>query len=58
MQLDTRAGLGQYASAPYAASSMTDAKFTGFEPGGHTWVAHNDEARAAIVELLTALARP
>ena len=45
-------GYGTYASAQYTASRITGAKFIGFEKGGHTWVGHDDEAMAAIVELL------
>ena len=49
---------GTYASAQYTASHINGAKFIGFEQGGHTWVGHDDEVRAAIVELLIPLARP
>ncbi len=46
-------GYGTYASAEYTASQIIGAKFMGFETGGHTWVGHNDEVMAAILELLT-----
>ncbi len=43
---------GTFASAKYTAERIAEAKFIGFETGGHTWVGHDDEAQAAIVELL------
>ena len=43
---------GTFASAQYTANQIAGAKFTGFETGGHTWVGHDDEVQAAIVELL------
>ncbi len=46
-------GYGTYASAEYTASQIAGAKFIGFETGGHTWVGHNDEVMAAIVDLVT-----
>ncbi|MEP6969399.1 MAG: alpha/beta hydrolase [Betaproteobacteria bacterium] len=49
---------GTYASAQYTASRIAGAKFIGFEQGGHTWVGHDDQVRAAIVELLIPSARP
>ncbi len=49
---------GTYASAQYTASQIAGAKFIGFEQGGHTWVGHDDEVRAAIVDLLIPKARP
>lgn len=45
-------GYGTYASAEYTASRIVGAKFIGFETGGHTWVGHDDEVMAAILELL------
>jgi 2-hydroxy-6-oxonona-2,4-dienedioate hydrolase len=45
-------GYGTYASAQYTASQIAGAKFIGFDKGGHTWVGHDDEVMAAIVELL------
>jgi 2-hydroxy-6-oxonona-2,4-dienedioate hydrolase len=45
-------GYGTYASAEYTASQIKGAKFIGFATGGHTWVGHNDEVMAAIVNLL------
>ena len=47
-----------YASAQYTARRIPGAKFVGFEAGGHTWVGHDDEVRAAIVELLLPSAKP
>ena len=49
---------GTYAGAHYTASQIASAKFIGFDEGGHTWVGHDDEVRAAIVELLIPPARP
>jgi 2-hydroxy-6-oxonona-2,4-dienedioate hydrolase len=49
---------GTYASARYTAGQIPGATFIGFEQGGHTWVGHDDEVRAKIVELLAALPRP
>jgi len=43
---------GTFASAQYTASRIAGARFVGFEEGGHTWVGHDDEVLAAIVELL------
>jgi pimeloyl-ACP methyl ester carboxylesterase len=43
---------GTYASAEYTASQIAGAKFVGFERGGHTWVGHDAEVRAAILELI------
>ncbi len=49
---------GTYASAQYTAGRIAGAKFLGFDEGGHTWVGHDDEVMAAIVELLLRPARP
>jgi 2-hydroxy-6-oxonona-2,4-dienedioate hydrolase len=45
-------GFGTYASAQYTASQIKDARFIGFESGGHVWVGHDDEVMQAIVTLL------
>ena len=45
-------GYGTYASAEYTASQIAGAKFIGFKTGGHTWIGHNDEVMAAILDLL------
>lgn len=45
-------GYGTYASAEYTASQIADAKFVGFDRGGHVWVGHDDEVQAEIVKLL------
>jgi pimeloyl-ACP methyl ester carboxylesterase len=45
-------GYGTYASAQYTASRIAEAKFLGFDAGGHTWVGHDDEVRSEIVKLL------
>ena len=49
---------GTYASAQYTAGHIAGAKFIGFDEGGHTWVGHDDQVLAAIVELLIPSARP
>jgi pimeloyl-ACP methyl ester carboxylesterase len=51
-------GYGTYASAQYTASQIKDAKFIGFEDGGHVTVGHDEEIRAEIVKLLHSLALP
>ena len=48
---------GTFASAQYTASHIAGATFIGFEQGGHTWVGHDNEVRAAIVKLLTPAVR-
>jgi len=45
-------GYGTYASAAYTAGQIAGARFIGFETGGHTWVGHDDEVTAAILDLL------
>jgi 2-hydroxy-6-oxonona-2,4-dienedioate hydrolase len=45
-------GYGTYASAQYTAGHIAGAKFVGFDAGGHTWVGHNDEVMAAVLQLL------
>ncbi|MEO7254876.1 MAG: alpha/beta hydrolase [Casimicrobium sp.] len=49
---------GPYASAQYTAGRIPGAQFIGFDEGGHTWVGHDDEVRAAIVRLLLRPAQP
>ncbi|MEO6280287.1 alpha/beta hydrolase [Roseateles sp.] len=49
---------GTFASAQYTAGQIAGARFIGFDTGGHTWVGHDDEVRAAIVDLLLPSARP
>ena len=49
---------GTFASAQYMAGHIPGAKFIGFDEGGHTWVGHNDEVLAAIVNLLLPSAQP
>jgi 2-hydroxy-6-oxonona-2,4-dienedioate hydrolase len=46
-------GYGTYASAEYTASRIANAKFIGFEHGGHLWVGHDDEVRRAVVAHVT-----
>lgn len=43
---------GTFASAQYIAGRIPGAKFIGFDEGGHTWVGHDEQVRAAILELL------
>ncbi len=49
---------GTFASAQYMAGRIPGARFIGFKEGGHTWVGHDDEVRAAIVDLLLPSSRP
>jgi len=49
---------GTYASARYTAGQIAGAKFIGFVQGGHIWVGHDDEVRAAIVKLFFPAGRP
>ncbi len=51
-------GYGTYASAQYTASQIKDAKFIGFEQGGHVWVGHDEEVKAEIVKLLQSSSPP
>jgi 2-hydroxy-6-oxonona-2,4-dienedioate hydrolase len=51
-------GYGTYASAKYIAGQIATAKFIGFDQGGHTWVGHDAEVRAAILKLLLPLGGP
>jgi pimeloyl-ACP methyl ester carboxylesterase len=43
---------GTYASAQYTANGIADARFIGFDEGGHTWIGHNDEVMSEVVKLL------
>jgi 2-hydroxy-6-oxonona-2,4-dienedioate hydrolase len=45
-------GYGTYASAEYSASRIANARFIGFEAGGHTWVGHDGDVMDAVVDLL------
>jgi pimeloyl-ACP methyl ester carboxylesterase len=47
-------GFGTFAAAQYTASQIAQAKFVGFERGGHLLVGHDAQVRAAIVDLLEA----
>ena len=51
-------GYGTYASAEYTASRIANAKFIGFETGGHLWVGHDDEVRRAVVTHVALHAKP
>jgi 2-hydroxy-6-oxonona-2,4-dienedioate hydrolase len=43
---------GTYARAKYTANEIADARFIGFDEGGHTWIGHNDEVMSEIAKLL------
>ena len=43
---------GTYATAQYTAAGIKNARFMGFETGGHVWVGHNDEVMDAIADLI------
>ena len=45
-------GFGTYASAQYTASRIADAKFIGFDTGGHLLVGHDAEVQSEITKLL------
>jgi pimeloyl-ACP methyl ester carboxylesterase len=45
-------GFGTYAGAEYTASRVPDAKFIGYDSGGHLLVGRDEAVRAAIVEWL------
>ena len=47
-------GFGTFASARYTASRIAGAKFIGYDHGGHVWVGHGAEVRAAIAEFVQA----
>jgi len=49
---------GTYASAAYTASRIADAKFIGYDQGGHAWVGHDDEVMSEIARLLIAPVGP
>lgn len=50
-------GYGIHASAEYTASRIANARFIGFEQGGHLWVGHDDEVRREVAAHVTAAAR-
>ena len=43
---------GTYAGGEYTASRIDGAWFIGFDTGGHTWVGHNEEVMAAILDVI------
>jgi len=51
-------GYGTYASAEYTASQIAGSRFVGFDQGGHTWVGHDDDVMAEILNLLAQLEGP
>ena len=51
-------GYGTYASAEYTAGRIANAKFIGFEQGGHLLVGHGEEVRRAMAGHVIANARP
>ena len=50
-------GYGTYASAQYTFSQIADAKFIGYEHGGHMLVGHNDEIQQEILKFLSTYAK-
>jgi 2-hydroxy-6-oxonona-2,4-dienedioate hydrolase len=51
-------GYGTYANAEYTASRIANARFIGFEHGGHLLLGHDDEMQRAVVAHVRANARP
>lgn len=51
-------GFGTYARAEYTASQIKNARFIGFEKGGHVLVGHNDEVMEAIAKLVVTRTLP
>jgi pimeloyl-ACP methyl ester carboxylesterase len=51
-------GYGTYANAEYTASRIADAKFIGFEHGGHLLLGHADGLRRAVMDIVIANAKP
>ena len=51
-------GYGTYANAEYTAERIANAKFIGFEQGGHVLVGHDEEVRRAMLDHVIANARP
>ncbi len=49
-------GFGTYAAAQYSASRIPDAKFVGFDDGGHLLVGHDAKLRSDTVKLLVTTA--
>ncbi|HMN93819.1 MAG TPA: alpha/beta fold hydrolase [Hydrogenophaga sp.] len=45
-------GFGTYAAAEYTASRIRDARFLGFDAGGHLLVGHDEAVQSALLELL------
>jgi 2-hydroxy-6-oxonona-2,4-dienedioate hydrolase len=50
-------GYGTYANAEYTASRIANAKFIGYEQGGHLFVGHDDEVHRAVLDHVMAHAR-
>jgi 2-hydroxy-6-oxonona-2,4-dienedioate hydrolase len=50
-------GYGTFASAQYTASKIANARFVGYEHGGHMFVGHEDEINREILKLLIATAK-
>jgi pimeloyl-ACP methyl ester carboxylesterase len=51
-------GYGTYANAEYTALRIANAKFIGFEHGGHLLLGHADEVRRAVMDIVSANAKP
>jgi pimeloyl-ACP methyl ester carboxylesterase len=47
-------GYGTYANAEYTAGQIANAKFIGYEQGGHLWVGRDEAVRQAILQFLNA----
>jgi pimeloyl-ACP methyl ester carboxylesterase len=45
-------GYGTYANAEYTAGQIANAKFIGYERGGHLWVGHDETVRHAIAGMV------
>jgi 2-hydroxy-6-oxonona-2,4-dienedioate hydrolase len=51
-------GYGTYASAEYTAGRIANAKFIGYDRGGHLLVGHDEEIRRVVAAHVVANARP
>jgi 2-hydroxy-6-oxonona-2,4-dienedioate hydrolase len=44
---------GTFANATYTAAQVPNAKFIGYDSGGHVWVGHDNEVLSQVVKFLT-----
>jgi 2-hydroxy-6-oxonona-2,4-dienedioate hydrolase len=51
-------GFGTYAAAQYTAGRIADARFIGFEHGGHLLIGHTDTVATEIVDLIVGPPKP